>query len=145
MLLFISFGVIALILWIIGYYYQGATGIFYPSMFVISLTFFALIVMIGIEYIRSVREARFFNKEPYKEITLRVSETKKVFHSKYEFLKIQRIIKNDNGIVTVEYHDGFCRFESDGALIIDNSKGRTIIDYEKFTINRNELLDLLNT
>ncbi len=121
----------AAILAVIGYLTQGIFNI-YPLIFTFSLTLFGLVILIGIEYFKRIREKRFFEKAPFNEIKSRTIETTKVQRSKFDFPKTQRIMELNGQKFAVEYYDDFFKFPISDVLLIYN---QTNMDIEPIVIN----------
>jgi len=70
-LLFTIFDGIATLICFFGGFVESWANLIYPSLFVIGMTIFGLLTLIGIELLKQFREKRFFQKPPYNQIEKR--------------------------------------------------------------------------
>ncbi len=148
-LLFIIFGIFALIISLISFLTQGIIVIIHPIVLTFSLTIFCTLVSYIIYYIKEKREVKFFSKNPYSEIEKYMIEKKQVFQDKYDFPRNIRIIEIDSIIYEVLYFDDFFKVPVSNVLIINNILNKEsepyMLNYKKQKFTNSELLDLIKT
>lgn len=148
-LLFAIFGGITIFICIFGEFVESWKNLIYPLLFAFGMTIFGILTSIGIEFLKQLREKKFFQKTPFDEIEKRTLKKTKIIYSKYDFPKTQRIIKLDGNEYSVEYYDDIFKVPFSGVLLIYNRTEPELepilINYKKKKYNETELLNEIRT
>jgi hypothetical protein len=148
-LLFAIFGGLAILISIFGGFVKNWSNLIYPLFFAVGMTIFGILTLSGIEFLKQLRENRFFQKIPFDEIEKRTFKKTKIIYSKYDFPKTQRIIKLDGNEYSVEYYDDIFKMPFSGVLLIYNRTEPELepilINYKKKKYNETELLNEIRT
>jgi len=147
-LLFAIFGGFAILISLLfGNLMKNWANIIYPLGFAIGTTIFGILTLFGIDYLKELRENRFFKREPYNEIERRTIKKIKIHHSKYDYPKTQRIIELDREEYAIEYYDDFFKIPISDVLLVYNLTKKkvepNIINYKTKKYNRTELLNAI--
>jgi hypothetical protein len=134
-LLLAIFGGTALLISLFAGFVKSWENLIYPTIFAFGMTIFGLLTLIGIEFLKRVRENKFFKKSPYDQIEKLTYKKIKKPLSKYDFPKTQRIMKLDGMEYAVEYYDDIFKVSIPGVLLIYN---QTKPELEPLTIRYKE-------
>ncbi|WP_290700357.1 hypothetical protein [Lacinutrix sp.] len=146
-LLLIIFGGIVFLICLFTGLYKSWENLIYPTLFVTGLTTFCLFVLISIDFLKKMRENRFFKKEPYNQIDKKTVKKRTIVNSKYDFPKTQRIIKLDGNEYAIEYYDDFFKIPISDVLLVYNLTDSRLepisINYKEKKYSDIELFDAI--
>lgn len=144
-LLFTIFGGIAILISTFGGFVESWRNLIYPSFFAFGMTIFGVLTLCGVEFLKQLRESRFFKKTPYDQIEKRTLKKTKIIRSKYDFPKTQRIMELDGNEYVVEYFDDIFKVPISGVLMIYNQTNPELepilINYKEKKYSETELLN----
>jgi len=149
-LLLLIFGIFALIIIVVAYFQKGIIIVKYPLIFTISTSLFCTATVFFLEYLRSIKENKFFKKSPYNLIQNKTLETNYIQESKYDFFKKHRIFKLDDIKYTAIFYSDIVRNPFGNSLVIIkeiNEEEKSIfhiIDYKRQHFDEFSLVNELN-